>query len=70
MFVLVVFALSLAAAPGWLSGQTKAVKAGKRSDSKAVNPLDPVLNFEHVWKTLDRNYGQFLIKHVDWDALY
>lgn len=31
---------------------------------------DPVLNFEHVWKTLDRNYGQFQFKHVDWDALY
>ena len=31
---------------------------------------DPVLNFEHVWKTIDRNYGQFQVKHVDWDALY
>ena len=38
--------------------------------AETVNPRDPVVNFEHVWKTLDRNYGQFLVKHVDWDALY
>lgn len=44
-------------APGFIAGQEAAAK-------------DPVLNFEHVWKTIDRNYGQFQVKHVDWDALY
>ncbi|MFZ2489914.1 MAG: S41 family peptidase [Thermoanaerobaculia bacterium] len=37
---------------------------------EAANPRDPVLNFEHVWKTLDKNYAQFGVKNVDWDALY
>lgn len=36
----------------------------------SANPRDPVLNFEYVWRSLDRNYAQFGIKHVDWDALY
>lgn len=44
-------------APGFVCGQLAAAK-------------DPVLNFEFAWKTLDRNYGQFQIKNVDWDALY
>ncbi|MCX6557721.1 MAG: S41 family peptidase, partial [Candidatus Aminicenantes bacterium] len=65
MFLLVVFTLSLLAAPAWLSGKT-----AKKAVAPMVNPKDPVLNFEFVWKTLDRNYGQFLIKHVDWDAMY
>ena len=34
------------------------------------NPRDPVLNFEYAWKSLDRNYAQFGVKSVDWDALY
>ena len=34
------------------------------------NPDDPVLNFEHLWRTLDRTYAQFGAKYVDWDALY
>jgi carboxyl-terminal processing protease len=36
----------------------------------AANPRDPVLNFEFVWSSLDRNYAQFGAKNVDWDALY
>ncbi|MBN2171448.1 MAG: hypothetical protein JW819_09045 [Candidatus Krumholzibacteriota bacterium] len=31
---------------------------------------DPVRNFEYVWNALDRNYGQFEAKHVDWGALH
>ena len=65
MLVLLVFSLFLSAAPAWLSG-----RAAKKTVAPTVNPKDPVLNFEHVWKTLDRNYGQFLVKHVDWDAIY
>ena len=70
MLVMVVLALSLAAAPAVMSGQAQKGKAVKKSQPQTVNPKDPVLNFEFVWKTLDRNYGQFLVKHVDWDALY
>ena len=65
MLVLVVFSLFLSAAPAWLSG-----KAAKKAVTQTVNPKDPVLNFEHAWKTLDRNYGQFMVKRVDWDAIY
>lgn len=31
---------------------------------------DPELNFERAWTMLDRTYGQFVNKRVDWDALY
>jgi tetratricopeptide (TPR) repeat protein len=31
---------------------------------------DPEQNFEYLWNALDRNYAQFGVKHVDWDALY
>ncbi len=34
------------------------------------NPNDPVANFEYAWNRLDRNYAQFGVKNVDWDALY
>jgi len=40
------------------------------SGQGTANPRDPVLNFEYAWNRLDRNYGQFDAKHVDWDALY
>jgi len=30
----------------------------------------PEKNFEHLWRTLDRNYAIFGPKHVDWQALY
>ena len=30
----------------------------------------PEKNFEHLWKTYDRNYALFGAKHIDWDALY
>jgi len=31
---------------------------------------DPEKNFEHLWKTLDEEYGIFLPKRVDWNLLY
>ena len=31
---------------------------------------EPEKNFEHLWKTFDRNYALFGAKHIDWDALY
>jgi len=70
--VLVIAALSilLSAVPGWLSGQAPPGTVGDPSRPETVNPRDPVLNFEHVWRALDRNYAQFEVKHVDWDALY
>jgi tetratricopeptide (TPR) repeat protein len=64
------FSLFLLLGPGRVSGQAPKDRAEKPSRSEAVNPKDPVLNFEHVWKTLDRNYGQFRVKNVDWDAIY
>jgi tetratricopeptide (TPR) repeat protein len=67
---IVVFSLLLLVAPNRMLGQAQKGKAGKQSRPETVDPKDPVLNFEHVWKTLDRNYGQFLVKRVDWDALY
>ncbi len=36
----------------------------------AGNPQDPVLNFEYVWRSIDRTYGQFSVKNVDWDMIY
>jgi tetratricopeptide (TPR) repeat protein len=40
------------------------------SGQQGSDPGDPVLNFEHLWKSLDRNYAQFEVKNVDWNALY
>ena len=40
------------------------------SGQESANPRDPVLNFEYAWKAMDRTYGQFGVKHADWDALY
>jgi len=31
---------------------------------------EPEKNFEHLWKTFDRNYAIFGAKHVDWQAIY
>ncbi len=31
---------------------------------------EPEKNFEHLWRTFDRNYALFGAKKVDWDALY
>jgi len=31
---------------------------------------EPEKNFEHLWKTFDRNYALFGPKNIDWDALY
>jgi carboxyl-terminal processing protease len=70
MIFIVILLFLIAVAPELMSGQAQKGKAGKQSRPSMVNPKDPVLNFEFVWRTLDRNYGQFLIKHVDWDALY
>jgi len=36
----------------------------------ADNPRDPVSNFEYVWRSIDRTYGQFSVKNVDWDLIY
>jgi tetratricopeptide (TPR) repeat protein len=70
MIFIVGFSLSLLLAPGRMNGQERKEQAVKQSRSQTVNPRDPVLNFDHAWKTIDRNYGQFLVKHVDWNALY
>jgi carboxyl-terminal processing protease len=70
IILVVVFSLLLAVAPGWMSGQALPGKVGKKAHQNTVDPRDPVLNFEFVWRTLDRNYGQFLVKRVDWNAIY
>lgn len=57
LFVLL-FAIGLLASPAAAAPKVTA------------NPRDPVLNFEYAWKSLDRNYAQFGVKNVDWDALY
>ena len=31
---------------------------------------EPEKNFEHLWKTFDRNYAIFEAKKVDWQAIY
>lgn len=64
------FSLFFLLGPGRVNGQAPKDRAEKPSRSETVNPKDPVLNFEHAWKTLDRNYGQFRVKNVDWDAIY
>jgi tetratricopeptide (TPR) repeat protein len=56
--------LVLLAAIGLLASAAAAAPAGPE------NSRDPVLNFEYAWKSLDRNYAQFGVKNVDWDALY
>jgi hypothetical protein len=38
---------------------------GKRTDL-----LDPVANFEALWRMFDRNYGSFIPKRIDWNLLY
>ncbi len=37
---------------------------------KTETTVSPETVFDHVWQTLDRTYGQFPNKHVDWAALY
>jgi len=58
-FFVLLFAIGLLASP-----------AAAAAPKVTANPRDPVLNFEYVWKSLDRNYAQFGVKNVDWDALY
>jgi tetratricopeptide (TPR) repeat protein len=54
--LLMVLSLSLpAAAPG---------------SEPAGNAKDPESNFEYVWRSIDRSYGQFSVKNVDWGMLY
>ncbi len=36
----------------------------------AGEPSEPEKNFEHLWRTYDRNYALFGAKKIDWDALY
>ena len=38
--------------------------------SSAQELSEPEKNFDHLWKTFDREYGIFLPKRVDWNALY
>jgi tetratricopeptide (TPR) repeat protein len=46
------------------------VPAAAPGSEPAGNPHDPVLNFEYAWRLMDRTYGQFGIKHVDWGMLH
>ena len=46
------------------------VPAAAPGGEPAGNPHDPELNFEYVWRSIDRTYGQFSVKNVDWDMLY
>lgn len=46
------------------------VPAIAQSGHPAGTARDPELNFEYVWRSMDRAYAQFGVKHVDWDALY
>jgi tetratricopeptide (TPR) repeat protein len=70
LIALAALAVLWAAVPSGMNGQAQRGKAVKKPQPQTVNPKDPVLNFEFAWRALDRNYGQFLVKHVDWDALY
>jgi carboxyl-terminal processing protease len=47
-----------------------AVPAAATGSQSAGNSHDPQLNFEYVWRSIDRSYGQFGVKNVDWDMLY
>ncbi len=46
------------------------VPAAARGEEPAGDPHDPQLNFEYVWHSIDRTYGQFSVRNVDWDMLY
>jgi len=46
------------------------VPADTPRSQPTADPNDPELNFEYVWETIDRTYGQFGVKNVDWDMLY
>lgn len=67
---LLIWLIFQATVPTLMAGQSHEEKGIQKHQMNRIDPKDPVLNFEHVWKTLDRNYGQFQIKRVDWDALY
>lgn len=53
--LLVLAALFVAVVPGFVTAQDLS---------------EPEKNFEHLWKSYDRNYALFAAKHIDWDALY
>jgi len=40
------------------------------SVASAQQLSEPEKNFEHVWKTFDRNYALSVPKNIDWYALY
>jgi len=46
------------------------VPAASPRAEPAGNPHDPVSNFEYVWRSIDRTYGQFSVKNVDWDLIH
>ena len=54
----------------WLIGIGLLVSLSAAHGQGSDNARDPELNFEYVWKAMDRTYAQFGVKHVDWDALY
>ena len=41
-----------------------------QSSPQAADPHDPELNFEYVWKSMDRSYAQFGVEHADWGMLH
>jgi len=46
------------------------VPAAAPGSQPTGNPHDPELSFEYAWRTIDRTYGQFSVKNVDWGMLY
>lgn len=66
----IALSMLLASCPEWTSVQAQTGASASQPRQETASPADPVLVFEKVWKTIDRNYGQFTVKHVDWDALY
>lgn len=46
------------------------VPAAAPGSQQGGNPHDPESNFEYVWRSIDRTYGQFSVKNVDWNMLY
>lgn len=70
VLITLVFSVLLLVAPGGMALRAQTAAAGNPPRPEIVTPPDPEAVFEKVWKTIDRNYGQFGVKHVDWDALY
>ena len=39
-----------------------------QDQSSLIN--EPIANFEHLWKTMERDYALFDVKNIDWKLLY